>query len=144
MMMSEMVAEQMFVRLKRLSDYAQESCLALHGSGVAGDLLKEHRHLMGEILGRSYDPFLRKLISAFEAPTMERLRERIPLPAPMSAWALMEAVVAEGDLLFGEFGEVMRQGEREGFFREGGAADLIQELARFKAWLAEHGHARVE
>lgn len=144
MTMSEMAAEQMFARLKKLSDLAQESCLALPGSGVAGDLVKEHRHLMGEILGRAYDPFLRALISTFEAPTMERLVERIPLPAPMSAWALMEAVVAEGDLLFEEFGEVMRKGEREGFFREGGVDNLSQDLARFKAWLAEHGHALAE
>lgn len=56
----------------------------------------------------------------------------------------IEAVVAEGDLLLEEFGEVMWKGEREGFFREGGVDILFKDLARFRAWLAEHGHALAE
>ncbi|XLZ72533.1 hypothetical protein ABT364_11375 [Massilia sp. SR12] len=139
MKMGALIAERMFSALKKLSDLAQESCLTLPNSGAPEKLVREHRHLMGEILGRAYDPFLYQLISKHEAPTMERLRERIPLPYAMSAQELMCAVIVQGNSLFDEFGEVMRQGEREGLFREGSVENLFQDLQNFNAWLMESG-----
>ena len=139
MSIDESMAKKLFEALKKLSDVAQESCLAFNETGAGKEQLqKQHVKLMSNILGRAYDPFQRALMQKFETLTSARLRERVPHSANMRTIDLMDEVILSGDAVLQEFGCLMREAEETGIFRSGGVNNLALELERFKQWLSQN------
>jgi hypothetical protein len=135
MSISEENGERMFAALKSLCDTAQESYLAFQDTKPDEAMLKEYRLLIGDILGRAFDPFLLSLIKEFSALTMERLRERIPMGASLSAKELMHSVLLQGNTFLVEFSEVARVAEHEGLFRQGAVENFAKEIDRYKLFV---------
>jgi hypothetical protein len=129
---TEETGERMFAALKTLCDTAQESYLAFQDAKPDEAILKEFRLLTGNILGRAFDPFLASLMKKFSALTVERLRERIPLAASISAKGLMHSVLLQGETFLAEFSGHARVAEREGLFRHGALENLAKEIERYK------------